>query len=107
LPAKKIAPPLETWIITGALKSRAASITAFVLSVQVTLIAGMANPFCLAYASNFCNWSPESTPAGNFALIILTIKSVVRPDSPAAVSKIRFIFNIFKKNRFIFRCEVP
>jgi hypothetical protein len=49
LPAKKAAPPFEVCRIIGDLESRAASRAATTVEDEVTLIAGMAKPFSLAY----------------------------------------------------------
>jgi hypothetical protein len=49
-------------MITGAFNLAAVSITEFTVLEPVTLTAGKANPFSLAYANIFFTSSPVATP---------------------------------------------
>ena len=62
LPALKAAPPFENCIITGALATLAASITAFTVDEPTTFTAGIANPASLATLKMNCRSEPVTTP---------------------------------------------
>ncbi len=85
LPALKVPPPLENWMITGEFTSFAASITAFIELVPTTFTAGKAKWFSFAIWNTFWRSSPKITPGLtkfnifdimfflNFILILLII----------------------------------
>ena len=66
-PAKKHAPPLDTWMMIGDFNSLAASITALAVEEVVTLTAGIANPFLRAVYSKEMRRDSEASHRNSIA----------------------------------------
>src|SRR6056297_3117311 len=62
LPAKKLPPPLENWMMTGELAVCAASSTAFTELELITFTAGKAKPSACASRKIAMTASPVTTP---------------------------------------------
>ena len=58
MPAKKAAPPWDSWRMMGDLESLAASRDETTVEEEVTLMAGMANFFSWQYLKSVCTSSP-------------------------------------------------